>query len=52
MPLKPIGLWDIEAPHFLDNLLTDAGEVRRPHFTPQKDAWHSFLLEAESTPGP
>jgi hypothetical protein len=33
--------------------------TRRPHFTPRflyffffKDSWYSFLLEAESTPGP
>jgi hypothetical protein len=43
-------------PHFLDNRLTDGGEVvsltLRPPFTPQEDCWYSFLLEAESTPGP
>jgi hypothetical protein len=42
--------------HFLDNRLTDGGEVvsltRHPHFIPQEDSWYSFLLEAESTPGP
>jgi hypothetical protein len=41
-------------PHFLDNRLTDGGEVvrptRRPPFTPQDDSWYSFLLEAESIP--
>jgi hypothetical protein len=41
-------------PHFLDNRLTDDGEVvsltRRPPFTPQEDSWYSFLLEAESIP--
>jgi hypothetical protein len=35
---------------------TDGGKVvsptRRPLFTPQEDSWYSFLLEAESTPGP
>jgi hypothetical protein len=45
-------------PHFLDNRLTDGGEVvsptRRPPFTPgslypQEDSWYSFPLEAEST---
>jgi hypothetical protein len=39
-----------------DFRLTDGGEVvsltRRPPFTPQEDSWYSFLLEAESTPGP
>jgi hypothetical protein len=43
-------------PHFLNNRLTDGGEVvsltRRPLFTPQEDSWHSFLLEVWSTPGP
>jgi hypothetical protein len=43
-------------PHFLDNRLTDGGEVvsliRRLRFTPQKDSWYSFLLKAESTPEP
>jgi hypothetical protein len=42
---------------FLDNRLTDGGEVvsltRRPTaLYPQEDSWYSFLLEAESTPGP
>jgi hypothetical protein len=44
-------------PHFLDNRLTDGGEVvsftRRPAaFYPQEDSWYSFLLEAEPTPRP
>jgi hypothetical protein len=43
-------------PHFLDNRLTDGGEVvslmRRPYPQPQEDSWYSFLLEAESIPGP
>jgi hypothetical protein len=43
-------------PRFLDNRLTDGGEVvsvtRQPPLTPQDDSWYSFLLEAESTPGP
>jgi hypothetical protein len=43
--------------HFLDNQLTDGGEVvsltRRPAalYPFQEDSWYSFLLEAESTPG-
>jgi hypothetical protein len=49
-------LCDVEAPTFSDKRLTDGGEVvsltRRPPFTPQEDSWYSFLLEAESTPGP
>jgi hypothetical protein len=43
-------------PHLLDdNRLTDGGEVsltRRPLFTTQESSWYSFLLQAESTPGP
>jgi hypothetical protein len=43
-------------PHFLNNRLTDGGEVvsltGRPPFTPQEDSWYSFLLDADSTPGP
>jgi hypothetical protein len=37
--------------HFLDNRLTDDGEVslKRRQIA---DTWYSFLLEAESTPGP
>jgi hypothetical protein len=42
-------------PH-LDNRLTDGVKVvsltRRPPFTSQEDSLYSFLLEAESTPGP
>jgi hypothetical protein len=48
------GLWCCEAsrlPHFLDNRLTDGGEVvslmHRPPFTLQEDSWYSFLLETE-----
>jgi hypothetical protein len=43
-------------PHFLDNRLTDDGEVvsltHLPLFIPQEDSWYSFLLEVESAPGP
>jgi hypothetical protein len=42
--------------HFLDSRLKDGDEVvsvtRRPRCTPLEDSWYSFLLEAESTPGP
>jgi hypothetical protein len=52
----PLGCEMLRFPHFLDNRLTDGGEVvsitRRPSFSPQKDFWYSILLEAESTPGP
>jgi hypothetical protein len=44
-------------PHFLDNRLTDGGKVvsltrRQAALYSQEDSWYSFLLEAESTPGP
>jgi hypothetical protein len=52
----PYGCETSRLPHFLDSRLTDGCEVvsltRRPPFTPQEDSWYSFLLEAESTPGP
>jgi hypothetical protein len=41
--------------HCLDNQLTDGGGVsftRWPSFTPKEDSWYTFLLEADSTPGP
>jgi hypothetical protein len=50
----PIALQVVEALTFSrGNQYTDGGEVvsltRRP---PQEDSWYSFMLEAESTPGP
>jgi hypothetical protein len=52
----PWGCEMLRFPHFLDSRLIDGGKVvsltPRPHFTPQKNSWYSFLLEAESTPGP
>jgi hypothetical protein len=46
----------IKLPHFLDNRLTDGGEVVSLTCWPatlytQEDSWYSFLLEAESIPG-
>jgi hypothetical protein len=43
-------------PHFLDNLLTDGGEIVSltritTALRSEEDSWYSFLLEAESTPG-
>jgi hypothetical protein len=45
------GPWGCEMsrlPHFLENRVTDDGEIvsltRRPHFTPQEDFWYSILL--------
>jgi hypothetical protein len=43
-------------PHFLDNRFTDSGEVfsltRPTKFYATEKSWYSFLLEAQSTPGP
>jgi hypothetical protein len=51
----PYGYKTSRLPHFLDNRLTDGGKVvspkRRPPL-PQNYSWYSFLLEAESNPGP
>jgi hypothetical protein len=52
----PQGCETSRFPRFPDSRLTDGGKVvsltRRSPFTPQKYFWYSFLLEAESTPGP
>jgi hypothetical protein len=52
----PQGCETSKFPHFLDNPITDGGDVgsltRWPSFTPQEDSWYSYLLEAESTPWP
>jgi hypothetical protein len=37
-------------PHFVDNRLTDGGEV--VSLMHQEESWYPFLLEAEWTPGP
>jgi hypothetical protein len=42
-------------PHFLDNRLTDGGEVINltrlpPALNPEEVLWYSFVLVAESTP--
>jgi hypothetical protein len=43
-------------PHYLDNRLTDGGEVDSLTswlaFTHQEDSWYSFLLEAQPNPRP
>jgi hypothetical protein len=51
-PVRPIGFRDVKVPTLsLDNRLTYGSKVVRltplPPFTPQKDSWYSFLLEAE-----
>jgi hypothetical protein len=56
MPWKLLGLREVEAPTFSDIQLINGGNVvsptRRPLFYQQEDSRYSFLLEAESTPGP
>jgi hypothetical protein len=53
---SPHGCETLRLPHFLDNMPTDGIKVvsltHKPPFIPQEDSWYSFLLEAESTPGP
>jgi hypothetical protein len=52
----PYGCEASRLPCFIDNGLTYGGEVslmrRTAVLYPKKDSWYSFLLEAESTPGP
>jgi hypothetical protein len=52
----PYGCETSRLPYFVNNRLTDCGEVvsfmRRPSLTPLEDSWYSFLLEAKSTLGP
>jgi hypothetical protein len=47
----PIALWDVEAPIFSRHSTQDGGDVSLTSY-PQGDSWYSFLLKAESTPGP
>jgi hypothetical protein len=49
-PWRPKVCETSRLPHFLDNRLTDGGEVSLTKR--QEDSWYSFLLEAELTPGP
>jgi hypothetical protein len=54
---RPIRLWDVDwLPHFLDNRLTDDGEIVSltcwPPFIRQEDSSYSYLLAPESTAGP
>jgi hypothetical protein len=49
------GCGTMRIPYFLDNRLTDGGEVVSLNVPtalyPQEGLWYSFLLETESTPG-
>jgi hypothetical protein len=43
----PQGCETSRLPHFLDNQLTDGGEV-----VALRACWYSFLIETKATPGP
>ena len=51
----PEGCRKLRFPDYV-TMAQDVGKVvsltHRPLFTPRKYSWYSFLLEAESTPGP
>jgi len=51
----PEGSRKLRFPDYV-TMAQDGGEVvslrHRPLFTPMKYSWYSFLLEAESPPGP
>jgi len=52
-PEVPRGFQEVKVPRFRDNGLAQVASLtHRPFFTPRKYSWYSFLLEAESTPGP
>jgi hypothetical protein len=55
-PWKPIELWEVEAPTFSRQSAHRWRWGCQPYapaaLYPQKDSWYSFLLEAESIPGP
>jgi hypothetical protein len=51
----PWGFQEFEAPEFLDYRhlkVVRLSALCTGDFTPRNDSWYSFLLEAESTPGP
>ena len=54
-PRFPEGSRSLRFPDYV-TMAQDGGKVvsltHRPLFTPSKYSWYSFLLEAESTPGP
>ena len=56
-PEMPRGLQEVKVPRFRDNgrgwwLVVGCQPYAPAAFTPRKYSWYSFLLEAESTPGP
>jgi hypothetical protein len=55
-PWRPIGLWYVEVPTFSRQSARrwrwSCQRYALAAFYLQEDFWYSFLLEAESTPGP
>ena len=51
-----LGSQEVEASRFFRQSAHEGGKVvsatHRPPLPPRKDFWYSFLLEAESNPGP
>ena len=51
----PEGFWKLRFPDYVKTV-QDGGKVvsltHRPLLPPRKYCWYSFMLEAESTPGP
>jgi len=52
---RPSRFQEVETPRFQDNWHMKVVRLSAPctgHLYPRKYSWYSFLLEAESTPGP
>ena len=52
---RPGGFQEVKVPRFRDNgteLVVGCQPAAPAAFTPRKYSWYSFVLEAESTPGP
>ena len=53
---RPQGFQEVETPRIFKQSAHKGGKVVRPahwpSLPPREDFWYSFLLEAESTPGP
>ena len=53
---KPLGLQEVEAPRISRQSAHEGGNfvspTHRPPLPHREDSWYSFLLQAESTPGP
>jgi hypothetical protein len=53
---RPLGLQEVEAPRISRQSAHEGGKVvrpkQRPPLPPTRYPWYSFLLDAESIPGP